>query len=182
MKSLKFGVDFDDTITADKNAFGKIFKVLQNEGHEVVVVTGRSAIDHWKLEAEKTIKDLCFIYDLNPIEIVFAGPYWKKEAAKEQGHEIDIWIDNSPEYIGKQWLLKDFEISPDNLFSPETSGRVRRELEEALKVAWLNKMNELKIYPKRVNDPEVKDKLWSRIDNEAQVFIQKLLKELSEIE
>ena len=43
-------------------------------------------------------------------------------------------------------------------------------------------MNELKIYPKRVNDPEVKDKLWSRIDNEAQVFIQKLLKELSEIE
>jgi methyl coenzyme M reductase subunit D len=81
-----------------------------------------------------------------------------------------------------QWLLKDFEITPDNLFSPETSGRVRRELEEALKIAWLNKMNELKIYPKRVNDPEVKDKLWSRIDNEAQVFIQKLLKELSEIE
>jgi len=98
------------------------------------------------------------------------------------GHNIDIWIDNSPEYIGKQWLLKNFEISPDSLFSPETSGRVRRELEEALKIAWLQKMDELKVYPKRVTDPEIKAKLWARIDDEAQEFIQKVLKELSEIE
>jgi hypothetical protein len=33
-----------------------------------------------------------------------------------------------------------------------------------------------------VTDPEIKEKLWSRIDNEAQEFIQKVLKELSEIE
>lgn len=182
MKNLKFGVDFDDTITADKESFGKIFRVLQEAGHTVVVVTGRSPIDNWKIEAEKTIRDLCLIYDLVPIEIVFAGPSWKKEAATIKGHSIDIWIDNSPEYIGKQWLLKNFEISPDSLFSPETSGRVRRELEEALKTAWLTKMDELKVYPKRVTDPEIKTKLWARIDDEAQEFIQKVLKELSEIE
>ena len=182
MKNLKFGVDFDDTISADKESFGKIFKVLQDAGHTIVVVTGRSPIDHWKTEAEQTIREICIVNDLIPIEIVFAGPHWKKEVAKSKGHDIDIWFDNCPEYIGKQWLLKNFEISPDNLFSPETSGRIRRELEEALKNAWIDKMNELKIYPKRVTDPEIKERLWSRIDNEAQEFIQKVFKELSEIE
>ena len=182
MKNLKFGVDFDDTITADKETFGKIFKVLQDAGHTVIIVTGRSPIDHWKAEAEKTIKNLCIIHDLSPIEIVFAGPNWKRDSAKDNGHDIDIWIDNSPEYIGKQWSLNKIEVSPDGLFSPETSGRVRRELEEALKLAWLQKMDELKVYPKRVTDPEIKAKLWARIDDEAQEFIQKVLKELSEIE
>lgn len=182
MKKLKFGVDFDDTISADPESFGKIFEILQSAGHTVVVVTGRSPIGDWKSGAEKAIKDLCTIHDLVPIEIVFAGPNWKKEVAKSEGHEIDIWFDNSPEYIGKQWLLKNFEISADNLFSPETSGRIRRELEETLQKAWISKMQELKVYPKRVTDPIVKEKLWARIDNEAQEFIQKVLKELSEIE
>ena len=178
----KFAFDFDDTISTDVETFGKIFKVLQQAGHIVIVVTGRSPIGDWKTEVEKTLNSLCLINDLSPIEIIFAGPHWKKEVAKSRGHDIDIWVDNAPEYIGKQWLLKNFEISPENLFSPETSGRIRRELEEALKNAWIDKMNELKIYPKRVTDPVIKEKLWSRIDNEAQEFIQKVLKELSEIE
>ena len=178
----KFAFDFDDTISADVYTFGKIFKILQDAGHKVIVVTGRSPIGDWKLEVENTIQNLCTLNDLDVIEIIFAGPHWKKEVALSRGHQVDIWVDNAPEYIGKQWLLKNFEISPDNLFSPETSGRIRRELEECLKEAWMNKMKELKIYPKRVTDPDVKEKLWSRIDNEAQEFIQKLLNELSEFE
>jgi hypothetical protein len=182
MRNLKFGVDFDDTITADPESFGKMFRVLQDAGHTIIVVTGRSPIAHWKSEVEKTIKDLCLIHDLKPIEIVFASTNWKRVSAASSGHEIDIWIDNSPEYIGKQFLLENFEISSNNLFSPETSGIIRRGLENALKEAWLTKMSELKVYPKRVTDPIVKEKLWSRIDNEAQEFIQKVLKELSEME
>ena len=182
MKTLKFGVDFDDTITADKETFANIFGVIQAAGHTVVVVTGRSPIGDWKKEAEKTIRDLCMVYDLKPIEIVFAGTNWKKEMALKAGHEIDIWIDNSPEYIAKQWSLKSFEVSSDNYFSPETSGIIKRGLEEALKEAWINKMKELKVYPKRVTDPELKEKIWAKIDVEAQEFIQKILKELSEIE
>lgn len=48
MKRLKFGVDFDDTISADPESFGKIFRILQDAGHTVVVVTGRSPIGDWK--------------------------------------------------------------------------------------------------------------------------------------
>jgi hypothetical protein len=182
MKKLKFGVDFDDTISSDVHTFGQLFKTLQDAGHQIIVVTGRSPIGEWKAFAEKTIKEICMVNDLIPIEIVFAGTNWKREMALKAGHKIDIWIDNSPEYIGKQWLLKNFEIGSDNLFSPETSGIIRRGLEDCLKEAWINKMQELKTYPKRVTDPEVKEKLWKRIDNEAQEFIQKVLKELSEIE
>ena len=41
MKNLKFGVDFDDTITADKESFGKIFRVLQEAGDVTVPLLDR---------------------------------------------------------------------------------------------------------------------------------------------
>jgi hypothetical protein len=157
-----------------------MFKMLQQAGHEIVIVTGRSPVAHWKEEAENLIAELTDKFELNRIPIVFSGTEWKRVSAEKAGHNINIWIDNSPEYIGKQWLLKSFEISKDNLFSPETSGIIRKNLEACIKDAWIKKMQELKIYPKRVTDAEVKEELWKSIDNEAQEFIQLLLNELSE--
>lgn len=180
MHKLKFGVDFDDTLSADPESFGKMFKILQDSGHEIVIVTGRSPIDKWKQEAEVMLLYLINKYSLDHIPIVFSGTEWKKISANKAGHKIDIWIDNSPEYIGKQYLLKSFEIGSNNLFSPETSGIIKRQLETTVRQAWIEKMKELKVYPKRVTDPEVKEKLWNDINNEAQEFIQSLFNELSE--
>ena len=105
--------------------------------------------------------------------VVFSGSQWKKEAAKEAGYHISIWIDNSPEYIGKQYILSDLHIGEkNNYLSPETSGRIKKAMEESLKTAWEKTSEELKIYPKRLENGPDKEKLWAKINNEAEKIIE----------
>lgn len=107
---LNFGIDYDDTITEDIDCFGKIFKTMQEAGHNVIVVTGRSKIGNWETEVYKTLEYLQTKYDLASIPVVFAGSEWKKQAAKNAGYPINIWMDNSPEYIDQQYILHDMNI------------------------------------------------------------------------
>jgi uncharacterized alpha/beta hydrolase family protein len=170
---LNFGIDFDDTITEDIDCFGKIFKTMQEAGHNVIVVTGRSKIGNWETEVYKTLEYLQTKYDLASIPVVFAGSEWKKQAAKNAGYPINIWMDNSPEYIDQQYILHDMNIGEkENHLSPETSGRIKKAMEESLKTAWEKTSEELKIYPKRLENGPDKEKLWSKINNEAEKIIE----------
>ena len=85
-------------------------------------------------------------------------------------------MDNSPEYIDQQYILHDMNIGEkDNPLSPETSGRIKKAMETALKEAWESKSEELKIYPKRLSDGEEKEKLWNKINKEADNLINKII-------
>lgn len=173
---LNFGIDFDDTITEDIDCFGQMFKTMQDSGHNIIVVTGRSKVGHWEKEVYDVLEYLQQKYNLNNIPVVFAGSEWKKQAAKNAGYPINIWVDNSPEYIAKQYILHNMNIGESNNYlSPETSGRIKREMESALQEAWENKSKELKIYPKRLSEGEEKDKLWSKINKEADDLINKII-------
>lgn len=179
MSILNFGVDYDDTITADFNCFGKMFKTIQEAGHNVIIVTGRSKTGKWEAEVYQTLKTFSEEYNLNDIQVVFAGSQWKREAAVNSGYQIHIWIDNSPEYIGKQYVLNSLNIGEkDNYLSPETSGRIKKAMVETLNKAWEQKLQDLKIYPKRLPEGEEKDKLWNKINLEAQDLINDLTKDL----
>lgn len=179
MSILNFGVDYDDTITADFNCFGQLFKTIQSSGHNVIIVTGRSKTGKWETEVYQTLKTLYSEYNLTEIQVVFAGSQWKREASIEAGYKIDIWIDNSPEYIGKQYILQDLSIGEkNNHLSPETSGRIKKTMIETLKNAWEHKLKDLKVYPKRLPEGEEKEKLWNKINLEAQDLINDLTKDL----
>jgi hydroxymethylpyrimidine pyrophosphatase-like HAD family hydrolase len=179
MSILNFGVDYDDTITADVNCFGKIFKSIQDAGHNVIIVTGRSKTGKWESEVYQTLNTLTTDYNLKEIKVVFAGSEWKRQAAVKAGFNIHIWIDNSPEYIGEQYKLNNLNIGEkDNYLSPETSGRIKKAMVETLKSAWEQKLQDLRVYPKRLPEGEEKDKLWNKINLEAQDLINDLTKEL----
>lgn len=173
---LNFGIDYDDTITEDIDCFGEIFKTMQEAGHSVVVVTGRSKIGNWEKEVYQTLEYLQNKYNLLSIPVVFAGSEWKKQAAINAGYSINIWMDNSPEYIDKQYILHDMNIGEkDNYLSPETSGRIKKAMQTALEEAWESKSEELKIYPKRLSDGPEKEKLWNKINKEADNLINKII-------
>jgi len=36
------------------------------------------------------------------VPIIFDGNDWKRDAALKAGYDVDIWIDDSPEIVGKQ--------------------------------------------------------------------------------
>lgn len=168
--SLTFGIDYDDTITADIASFGQIIKLIQNLGHNIVIVTGRSKEGKWETEVFDTIEFLVLNYGINYIPVVFSGNEWKKKSAKNSGYEIDIWIDNSPEYIDKQYT---FDFSKEHNLSPETGGKLKKIMVETLQQAWFEKSKDLKIFPKRLQPGVEKDKIWEKINKEADDLINK---------
>jgi hypothetical protein len=171
--ALTFGIDYDETITENFDLFGSIIKSIEDSGNQAVIVTGRSKIGAWETEVLDTVDYLINKFNIKNIPVVFSGSQWKKEAAKEAGYTINIWIDNSPEYIGKQYILSGLHIGEkNNHLSPETSGRIKKAMEDTLKSAWESKSEELKIYPKRLKDGPEKDKLWEKINKEANDIIQ----------
>lgn len=175
--AITFGIDYDDTITEDIDLFGELIKSIEDSGNNAVIVTGRSKIGSWETEVLETIEYYKNKFNIKKLPVVFSGSQWKKEAAREAGYHINIWIDNSPEYIGKQYIVSGLNIGEkNNYLSPETSGRIKKAMEESLKSAWEKTSEELKIYPKRLQDGVEKDKLWAKIDSEADKIIKEYTK------
>lgn len=96
-----FGIDYDGTFSRDPKLFRAFVALLRTSGHDCVLVTGRSddlvtpgGISRWGDDVRRGVGNL--------MPIVFAGLRWKKQAAKEEGYAVDVWIDDNPEYIGPQ--------------------------------------------------------------------------------
>ena len=94
-----FGIDFDGCFNADPRLFRALVGVIRDHGYRCVMVTGREDTE----AASGPVKAL--VGDLMPI--VFAGGTWKRDAAKEAGYEIDIWIDDNPTYIAPPQCLRE---------------------------------------------------------------------------
>ncbi|HVI42717.1 MAG TPA: hypothetical protein VM577_19085 [Anaerovoracaceae bacterium] len=91
------GIDYDGTFSADPEGWSQVIQLMQSRGHKVVCVTGRSDEGEWGEQVKKGINGL--------IPIVFAGSEWKREAAKAKGWDVNVWIDDNPEYIALQHPL-----------------------------------------------------------------------------
>ena len=91
---LVFGIDYDGTFSADPDGFRAIVALLLARGHVCVLVTGRSDEAQWGAEVRRAVGDI--------MPIVFAGNAWKRDAAKRAGFDVNVWIDDHPEYIGPQ--------------------------------------------------------------------------------
>lgn len=89
-------VDYDNTYTADREIFEILIKLFLERGHTVVCVTGRG-----KFESQPVLDSIGKL-----VPCVFAGGEWKKIAAEKAGYKVDVWIDDDPSYIMRQYLLK----------------------------------------------------------------------------
>jgi NADPH:quinone reductase-like Zn-dependent oxidoreductase len=97
-KKMLFGLDYDGTYTGDPDFFDAFIMLCQAYGHDVVIVTSRPEKGDMAGELKEVIDDL--------VPVVFARERWKKDAALEAGYQVDIWIDDMPESIAKQFLLE----------------------------------------------------------------------------
>ena len=88
-------IDYDGTYAAAPELFNEIIKLFQDNGHTVICVTARPEV------MGQSILDS--IGKLIPV--VFAGSEWKREAAKQRGYKVDVWIDDMPEMIAPQILI-----------------------------------------------------------------------------
>lgn len=83
-------VDFDETYSSDPVLFGAFIDLAKARGHIVLCVTSRSP-DYDNSDIQAAMKD---------IEIIYTNGKNKRQALIEQGvPEVDIWIDDMPEFI-----------------------------------------------------------------------------------
>lgn len=90
---MKIAIDYDDTYTADTEAFSIIVEVLKRAGHEVRFVTYRPD-DGFNDDIEDHAKQC-------GIDIIYTAGMQKANC-----YNADIWIDDSPEAIPTAIMLQ----------------------------------------------------------------------------
>lgn len=84
---MTVGIDYDDTWTAAPELFAEFVRMLQAAGHTAIIVTGRSE--------ERRPEGL-------PIPVYCTGGRAKRWfMLDEHGIHVDIWIDDTPEWVGQ---------------------------------------------------------------------------------
>ena len=92
-----FGIDYDGTFSEDPDFFLDLITLMKAYGHQAVIVTQRSS--EWdRHDVDKNVN--------GKIPVVFAGEKWKNVAAKEEGYDVDVWIDDSYEFNRELFLLR----------------------------------------------------------------------------
>ncbi len=88
---LTIAIDFDDTFSADPDLWREFVSIATGRrfGHKCILVTNRTEDMGNDVRAE--------VGDLMPI--VFAGVFSKRSMAARAGYAVDIWIDDTPEWI-----------------------------------------------------------------------------------
>ncbi len=85
---MRFGLDYDGTITAAPELWSAFYFTAVALGHEVVVVTMR-------YPDKEEVKDF-------PAKVHYTSRKAKKLWCDENGIKIDVWIDDNPD-----WLFRD---------------------------------------------------------------------------
>lgn len=94
---MLFGIDFDGTFAADPALFHSFLDLLTARGHKAVIVTGRT-----KPTGRYGLKEFeVEVVTKGRLPIVYAGMEFKRLAATEAGYNVDIWIDDNPEFIDR---------------------------------------------------------------------------------
>jgi hypothetical protein len=88
---LTIAIDFDNTFTADVEAWSAVIRELQRHGHQVICVSARhNDVGHRQELTTALPKGV-------PVLLSMSEP--KRQYATRQGFAVDIWIDDIPEAI-----------------------------------------------------------------------------------
>ena len=91
-KTIAF--DFDQTISDHPHLFTSVMEVFEHFNWHVIVVTYRKS--HVAPEDLDFLKEKCY-------KVYFTGHKGKAEFMREEGIEVDIWVDDEPETIVRSW-------------------------------------------------------------------------------
>lgn len=91
---MNFGIDFDDTISADPTMFVGLISTMQNYGHKVFIVTARCP-DSKNMDIQQFCRRL-----KRPVEdVIYTSAKSKVATTRAMGISIDVWMDDFPELV-----------------------------------------------------------------------------------
>lgn len=87
--TLTIALDYDETFTEDPEIWIPFIKHARSRGHKVICVTLRFEDDD---EVKEVMGPLCD-------DVICTSGEDKEPASLRSGWSVDIWIDDSPEFI-----------------------------------------------------------------------------------
>lgn len=85
---MTIAIDYDHTFTEDPSLWDFFVAMCLHRGHRVFIVTARHQHEVLELETPKGVP------------VIFTGRQMKKKHCEEvHGVEIDVWVDDSPQFI-----------------------------------------------------------------------------------
>lgn len=84
-------IDFDDTYTLDPAMWTFFEEFARGRGHRVILCTARADLREERLDVDAIVP--------SHIERVYCNGDYKRRVCKERGINVDVWIDDAPDYI-----------------------------------------------------------------------------------
>ncbi len=94
-RALTLSIDFDRTFSADPQLWGEFARTAVADGNTVVMVSRREDTPEDRQTVTDTLGDYADAFS----QVLLVGDRLKDEAAKEAGIEVDVWVDDSPQFI-----------------------------------------------------------------------------------
>jgi HK97 family phage portal protein len=94
-RAMTISVDFDRTFAADPALWGEFARQSAAAGNRVVMVSRRPDTPENQAEIAETLGDYREAFDA----VLLVGERLKDEAAREAGVEVDVWVDDSPQFV-----------------------------------------------------------------------------------
>jgi len=94
-RAMTVSIDFDRTFSADPALWGEFARKAVADGNTVVMVSRRPDT----ADNRQTVTDTLGEYADAFSQVLLVGERLKDEAAKEAGVEVDVWVDDSPQFV-----------------------------------------------------------------------------------
>jgi len=95
MRAMTISIDYDRTFAADPKMWGEFAKGSAAAGNRVVMISRRPDTPENQVDVDATLGEYKDAFS----DILLVGDSMKDEAAEAAGIKVDVWIDDSPQYI-----------------------------------------------------------------------------------
>jgi HK97 family phage portal protein len=135
-RAMTISVDFDRTFAADPRLWGEFARQSAAAGNRVVMVSRRPDTPENQDEIAQTLGDYREAFDA----VLLVGERLKDEAAREAGIEVDVWVDDSPQFVrGTESRAAPGSVAEGDFVSWDSSGgRARGRVDHVMDYGTLD--------------------------------------------
>jgi HK97 family phage portal protein len=135
-RALTISIDFDRTFAADPQLWGEFARQSAAAGNRVVMVSRRRDTPENQDEIAQTLGDYREAFDA----VLLVGDRLKDEAAREAGIEVDVWVDDSPQFVrGTESRAAPGSVAEGDFVSWDSSGgRARGRIDHVMDYGTLD--------------------------------------------
>jgi HK97 family phage portal protein len=133
-RAMTVSIDFDRTFAADPQLWGEFARKAVADGNRVVMISRRPESDR-----EEVISSLGDYAESFSDVLLVGGDTLKADAAQAAGISVDVWVDDSPQFIRGEQRAQPGTVSEGDFVSWDSSGgRARGRIDHVMDYGTLD--------------------------------------------